>query len=334
MKNKIYDVLIIGGGQAGLLTGYYLKNKKLSFLIVDANKRIGDSWRKRYDSLRLLTLRANDSLPGMKLEGDPNDYPTKDEIADYLEKYANYFDLPVKLNTTIHKLIKQDDKFKAYSENRIFYSKVVIIATGAFQKHFLPFKSNFKIKTFQIHSANYKNPKQIPSGRVLIVGGGYSGSQITSELVLTHSVSFSTKGRLIRTSRYDLLYKIFLKILGLQILTKIVNIFSIKKIDEPNLDDLLKNKKITLKPELINTQGERFYFKDSTNDTFKAVVWATGFQLDYSWIKIPKAFDNKKRPIHINGVSNVEGLYFIYPEEDYGFIKDLPKKVEKIIKAL
>lgn len=336
-KVKIYksqNILIIGGGQAGLLTGYYLKREGLPFLIFDAKKRVGDSWRERYDSLRLLTPRSEDSLPGMKLGDKSAGFPTKDELATYLEKYAKKLRLPIKLNTTAIKLQKQGDIFKVQTDNGIYFAKNIIIATGAFQKPFLPFQSSFKIKNFQIHSANYKNPKQIPSGKVLIVGGGYSGAQITSELVRTHNVTFSTKGRLIRTSRYDLLYKIVLKILGLQILTKIVNILSIKKIDDPNLDDLLRNKKITLKPELINTQGERFYFKDGTNDTFKAVVWATGFQFDYSWIKIPKAFDNKKRPIHINGVSNVEGLYFIYPEKDYGFIKDLPKKVEKIIKAL
>lgn len=335
-KVKIYksqNILIIGGGQAGLLTGYYLRSLRLPFLILDSNQRIGDSWRKRYDSLRLLTPRSEDSLPGMKLGGKSEGFPTKDELADYLERYAKKFKLSIKLNTTATKLQKHGNIFKVQTDNGIYFAKNIIIATGAFQKPFIP--NNFKNlskKIFQIHAAFYKCPKQIPKGKVLIIGAGNSGAQIAEELALTHRVTLSTKRNLVFHNKFDFLYILATKIFKTETIRKIVNLLKISKVHTPNLENFLKKGNVILKPALVKIEDNNFFLMDNTTQEFSSIIWATGYTLDFSWIKIMGAFNNREVPFHKGGESVVKGLYFIYPEDDYAFIRDLPTKIEKIIK--
>ncbi|MDN8593108.1 NAD(P)-binding domain-containing protein [Paenibacillus sp. 11B] len=134
----MYDVLVIGAGQAGLAAGYYLKQTGLNFMILDATSSIGDSWRRRYDSLHLFTPRMYDGLPGMMLNGDKNGLPSKDEIASYLESYANYMELPIKLNCLIKRLWKKDNHFIVESTDSIMEARKIIVATGPFQVPNIP----------------------------------------------------------------------------------------------------------------------------------------------------------------------------------------------------
>ena len=107
----VYDVIVIGAGQAGLSMGYYLKQTNLSFIILDKAKEIGEVWKNRYDSLTLFTPRSYSSLPGLKMEGNQNQYPNKDEVAIYLNQYANNYSLPVQLNTVVEIVTKTDNEF-------------------------------------------------------------------------------------------------------------------------------------------------------------------------------------------------------------------------------
>jgi putative flavoprotein involved in K+ transport len=139
MKGRDLDVLVIGSGQAGLAMGYYLKRAGYRFQIVERNPRLGDSWRNRYDSLVLFTPRAYSALPGLPLPGDPNCYPTKDEMADYLERYASYFDLPVLMETGIRSLTCLNGGFRARTDaGELFDARAVVLATGAFQRSAIP----------------------------------------------------------------------------------------------------------------------------------------------------------------------------------------------------
>lgn len=186
------DVIIIGAGQAGLSISYYLQQGGYNFVILDGEKRIGDSWRNRYDSLVLFTPRSYSSLPGMKLEGDENAFPTKDEVADYLERYANRFSLPVQMETTVHKVQKINNTFEISTDKGVFHSEHVIIAPGAFQKPFIPsISQNLSQEVFQIHSSQYQSPEMIPEGSVLVVGGGNSGTQIATELAESRDVTIA-----------------------------------------------------------------------------------------------------------------------------------------------
>ncbi|MEH6995912.1 NAD(P)/FAD-dependent oxidoreductase [Neobacillus drentensis] len=179
----IYNVAVIGAGQAGLAMGYYLKQTRLSFVILDKGSEIGESWKERYDSLKLFTPRSYSSLPGLSLEGEQNIYPTKNEISDYLIHYTNTFSLPIQLNTTITKLAKVDERFKLSTNQGEYQSKNVIIATGPFQQPYIPnFSKHLSGEVLQLHSSEYKNSSQLIKGTTVIVGGGNSGAQIAVEL--------------------------------------------------------------------------------------------------------------------------------------------------------
>lgn len=167
------DVIIVGAGQAGLAMGYYLQQGNYNFVLLDGGKRIGDSWRKQYDSLQLFTPRDYCALPGMRLNGNQNEFPSKDEIANYLEAYAKRFSIPVRLNINVSKIRKKGHAFEVFTPNEMLQSKRVIIASGAFQRPYIPsISQNLSNDTFQIHSSQYQSPMQIPEGSVLVVGGG------------------------------------------------------------------------------------------------------------------------------------------------------------------
>jgi putative flavoprotein involved in K+ transport len=190
---EYYDVIIVGAGQAGISIGYFLKNKGLSFVLLESNHRIGESWRKRYESLVLFTPRQYSSLPGMQMEGSLDEFPSKDDMADYLEKYVDHFNLPIKLNTSVLKINKNLDEFEVTTNQGVIHSKQIVIASGAFQKPFVPsfMSSHAEKSVFQIHSSSYRSPNQLRSGSVLVVGGGNSGAQIAVELAKERNVTLA-----------------------------------------------------------------------------------------------------------------------------------------------
>ena len=162
----MFDVLIIGGGQAGLAIGYYLQRTPLRYQIVERHGRVGDSWRRRYNSLLLFTPRAYSALPGLPVSGDPEGYPDKDEIADYLEAYAHHFELPVALGSGIRSLERLNGGFRATSDSGAQIDcQAVVLATGAFQQPAIPaFARHMSASVLQLSPESYKRPGQVPSG--------------------------------------------------------------------------------------------------------------------------------------------------------------------------
>jgi len=138
-ETTVLDVLVIGGGQAGLATAHHLRSTGLRFEVLERNGRIGDSWRARYDSLSLFTPRAYSALPGLSLDGDPDGYATKDEVADYLERYANRFALPVRLEADVRRLERVDGGLRAtLGDGATIEARAVVIASGAYQLPAIP----------------------------------------------------------------------------------------------------------------------------------------------------------------------------------------------------
>src|SRR5215204_1814536 len=188
------DILISGAGQAGLALGFHLRRTSFRFQIVDRNVRVGDSWRKRFDSLVLFTPRAYSALPGLAVPGDPEGYPTKDEMADYLETYADHFDLPVVLGTGMRRLERVDGGFRAITDTgQPIDCRAVVLATGAFQRPAIPaISKQLSASVFQLSPEDYKAPGQLPPGRVLVVGDGATGREIALELAVTNEVLLAT----------------------------------------------------------------------------------------------------------------------------------------------
>ncbi len=319
MLQQEFEVIIIGGGQAGLAAGYYLKQAKVSFLILEKGKAVGDSWRKRYDSLVLFTPRWYSSLPGLLLKGDPDGYASKDEIADYLEQYSIHFSLPIQVNTEILMLKKSAFGFKVTTNKGDYLAQKVIIATGPFQKPFIPyFSTNISQEVRQLHTSEYRNPLQLQEGQVLIVGAGNSGAQIAVELSDQTEVALSL-GHQLKFMPLELFGKsIFWWFQKTGILRARVNSAigkRLKKMGDPifgyELRDRFRQGKVRLRARTENIASDIAIFRDHTRLQIKNVIWATGFIRDYSWIHIPHVLDHKSMPVHDRGVSPVPGLFFL-----------------------
>src|SRR5690242_14162988 len=164
------EVLVVGAGQAGLALGYHLQRRGRQILLVDRNERIGDSWRNRWDSLKLYSPASRDSLPGMPFPAGGASYPTKDEMADYLEAYADRFELPVRLGTQVAALTQDGDNFIAQVGESRIEAETVVVATGVFEKPYVPaFADELSPAITQLHSSAYRNPAQLQDGPVLVV---------------------------------------------------------------------------------------------------------------------------------------------------------------------
>ncbi|GKS12729.1 oxidoreductase [Paenibacillus chitinolyticus] len=313
------EVIIIGGGQAGLAMGYFLKQKGVTFLILDAHKRTGDSWRARYDSLTLFTPRMYSSLPGMNFPGVPDGLPAKDETADYLEAYAKAFALPIRHQTTVHSLSKHEHGFKIETGQETFIARQVVVATGPFHQPVIPdFAKKLPKEIVQLHSSGYKNESQLADGPILVVGGGNSGAQIAVELSgrrqVTISVSRPMSFKPMQLFGRNIFW--YFETLGL-LKASVESLLGswLKKQPEQvygtELKSLLKKRIVSLKQRAIDADSAGILFKDETRMKVSTVIWATGFRSDYSWISIPDTADVSGKPIHRDGVSKVMGLYYL-----------------------
>ena len=190
------EVAIVGAGQAGLAMGYFLRQKGIPFVIFERADSIGPAWRERWDSLTLFTPRRYSSLPGLPFPGDPEGYPTRTEVSEYLERYAETFDLPAQLNSDVHELRAEEERFALHADGRTRTADQVVVATGPFQKPYIPrLAENLSREVFQAHAVGYRRPGALPQGRVLVVGGGNTGFQIAKELSGTHQVVLSVGSR-------------------------------------------------------------------------------------------------------------------------------------------
>lgn len=186
------DTLVIGGGQAGLSVGYHLARRGVPFLILEARARIGDAWRERWDSLRLFSPARYDGLDGMPFPAPAWTFPTKDEMADYLERYAERFALPVRTGVRVERLTRENGRFRVETTDGRFDARAVVVAMSDYQRPRRPdFAAALDDDIRQLHSADYRSPAQLRDGPVLIVGAGNSGAEIALELSDRHPVWLS-----------------------------------------------------------------------------------------------------------------------------------------------
>jgi putative flavoprotein involved in K+ transport len=314
------DVLVVGGGQAGLTMGYHLKRAGLRFQIVERNARIGDSWRKRYDSLVLFTPRAYSALPGLPLQGDPEGYPGKDEIADYLERYADHFDLPVLPETGVRSLTRLGGGFRARTDaGEIIDARAVVLATGAFQRPAIPTNSRqLSPGVMQLTTESYERPGQIPPGKVLVVGDGATGRQIAVELAATREVLLST-GRPRRVSPQRILGRSvfwWMDRLGILRASRETRVGRYLMHADPFPGKALglgrlQRRGVRMVGRLLEADGRVVGFSSGERVEVDAVVWATGYKDESKWVTIPEAKDPRGGFAHQRGVSSVPGVYFI-----------------------
>ena len=181
LPNQI-ETVVIGGGQAGLSVGYYLAQRSVRFVILDAHDRVGDIWRERWDSLHLFTPARFDGLAGMPFPAPPFSFPTKNEMADYLERYATHFGLPVCTGTKVTRLARIGELFSVTTTRGTVVARQVVVAMSSYQVPRLPdVARQLDPSIVQLHSLEKRSPAQLRDGPLLVVGAGNSGAEIAKE---------------------------------------------------------------------------------------------------------------------------------------------------------
>ena len=328
-ESKPVHTIVIGGGQAGLTVGYHLKNRGVPFLILDANQRIGDAWRNRWDSLRLFTPARYAGLPGLPFPARGDSFPTKNQVADYLADYARRFQLPVHNGIIVDRLWKEEDRFVMTAGRQRFESENVVVAMANYQTPRVPeFARALDPGIVQLHSHEYRNPSQLQEGGVLVVGVGNSGGDIAIEVARSHPTwiagkesghipfpieGFLAKHVLVRLVRF----------LGHHILTvstpvgrrlrpkmlrRAAPLIRVKPGD-------LTKAGIERLGRVVGVKNGLPLLADGHALDVKNVIWCTGYRHDFPWVDLPIfANDGEGRgePLHDRGiVTNVPGMYFV-----------------------
>ncbi len=324
--SEYVETIIIGGGQSGLSIGYQLAQRGLPYLILDAGERVGDSWRNRWDSLRLFTPACYDGLAGMPFPAESRHYfPTKDEMADFLEHYARHFQLEVRNGVRVDSLTRSGDRFLIRAGVQRFEASNVVIAMSNYQHPRVPpFAEDLDPGILQLTAGNYRNPEQLQSGPVLVVGAGNSGAEIAQETSAHHrtylsgndlgQVPFKIDGFLSKL----ILARLVLRGLFHYVIT--VDTPLGRKL-RPKLishgGPLIRTKRkhlaragVEFLPRVAGTSDGRPQLEDGRVLDVANVIWCTGFHAGFSWIDLP--VHGEVEPEHERGIArNVPGLYFL-----------------------
>ena len=312
-----FETAVIGGGQAGLAVGHYLAQQDADFVILDGASRIGESWRQRWDSLRLFTPAAYSGLPGMPFPAPPSHLPDKDEVADYLTRYAERFDLPVRLDMRVASLEHDGGRFLLATRDCAFEADQVVVATGPFQQPKVPSVARrLSPDILQIHSSEYRNPFTLPDGPVLVVGAGNSGAQIALELARFRKVWLAGRNpghvprRLLGRDLFDWVWPVISR-------ATVDNAFGRRMRERAEHGDqrigiaerALTSAGIVRVRRLVDERGGLPVCGDAVLEP-AVIIWCTGFEPDYRWIRLPVR-DDSGAPRHRRGISvDVNGLYF------------------------
>jgi putative flavoprotein involved in K+ transport len=329
-----FDTIVIGGGQSGLAAGYYLNRAGGSFLIVDANQRSGDTWRGRWDSLRLFSPAQYDSLPGLPLGMRKGTFPGKDVLADYLEDYASHFNMPILRGVRVTKVARQADDFIIECGDRTFSCANVIVTSGTYSRPWTPDSSALLDSSIQqVHSSEYRRPGDVVGDHVLVVGFGTSGIEIAMELAAAGRRVFLS-GRPTAQALSKFVPAIFegknpiLRLIGAAYWNFM---HSVVTIDTPlgrkaksqislrgqplvrlNRADALAAG-IELVARLAGVKEGKPSLEDGRRLDISTVVWCTGFRPNYQFLELPElSLDGKGLPIAPHGiVEQIPGLYFV-----------------------
>jgi putative flavoprotein involved in K+ transport len=323
---KSFHTIVIGGGQAGLSVGYYLARQGQPFIILDASRRVGDAWRQRWDSLRLFTPAAFDGLVGMKFPAAPFSFPTKDDMADYLEAYARRFQLPVRNGIHVNRVTRVGSRYLIEAGPERFEADHVVVAMSSYQVPRVPaFAKELRPDILQLHSSEYQNPRQLKPGGVLLVGAGNSGAEIAIDVAREHPTWVSGRDTGHVPFRIDgLAARLFL----IRFLFRVV-FHRLLTVGTP-IGRRVRRKMFTQGSPLIRVKPQHFaaagiervakmrgvvnglpVLEDGRALEVANVIWCTGFGNGLSWIDLP-IFETDGEPRHQSGVVTDEpGLYFV-----------------------
>jgi putative flavoprotein involved in K+ transport len=324
-QGEYVETVVIGGGQAGLAVGHELARRGRSFVILDAHPRVGDAWRARWDSLLLFTPARYCGLPGMRFPASGGAFVTKDAMADYLEAYAQRFELPVRTSTRVEELSRVGNRFRVRAGATTIEADNVVVAMANFQQpRTPPFAPQIDARIVQIHAHQYKNPSQLQAGPVLVVGVGNSGADIAMEVVKHHPTWLSGKEFAAVPFRIEpfLARNVLIRgvrFAGHHVLTERTPIGrKVRPKFIANAAPLVRVKPkdftaagITRVARIAEVRDGLPVTEDGQVVDVANIVWCTGYRPGFSWIDLPVLGDHQE-PRHRRGVSPQEpGLYFV-----------------------
>jgi putative flavoprotein involved in K+ transport len=318
------ETVIVGGGQAGLAVGYHLARRGRRFVILDASQRVGESWRRRWDSLQLFTPARYCGLPGMPFPAPAFSYPTKDQVADYLEAYAARFALPLRSGARVDRLSRDGERYVVTAGARRLEADHVVVATGAYQRPRIPtFAARLDPGIRQLDPDRYRDPSHLPDGGVLVVGAGNSGAEIAFEVAGGHPTWLSgpATGHLpVRTgSSWDRLLTPPIWWFASRVLTVQTPIG--RKVRPKALTTTAPLERVRPKelaaagiervPRTVGVHDGLPLLEDGRVMDVATVIWCTGFRPDFGFVDLP-VFDQDGSPRHHRGVVEAQpGLYFL-----------------------
>ena len=320
MKNTKVHTLVVGAGQAGLAAAYYLQQQGQDFVVLDERATVGEVWATRFDALRLFSPAWASGLPGLPWPGSKLRYPSKDEAAAYLRDYAAHFRFPIHLGQRVISLAPATGSSYVIetAAGATYCAQHVIISTGAYTAPKVPeFAADLPKHVLQIHSSHYHRPSQIAGvGPVAVVGSGNSALQIAADLASTARpvyVAFDEKTKPLPNNQ---LMWAFLKSTGLLRLSR-SNFLGrwMMHTPEPVVSGDLQRLRGYANAKFIGratgaTPEGALLARHSTTPPLEAVVWATGFQPAYDWVKLP-IFDAAGVPRHQRGLTEAPGIAFL-----------------------
>jgi putative flavoprotein involved in K+ transport len=320
------ETVIVGAGQAGLSVGYHLQRRGLPFVILEANERVGDSWRQRWDSLHLFTPTRYNGLDGMPFPGPDFAFPHKDEMANFLEAYAARFSLPVRTGVRVERLARGDGGFILHAGGQEIAADNVVVAMATFQQpNVPPYAAELNPRIVQLHSSAYRSPAQLQDGDVVVVGAGNSGAEIAVEVARKRHTWISGRDvgqvpfRIQGTASRLFLSRLVLRFVFHRVLTLSTPLG--RKLRPKVLfigGPLIRTRRTDLAaagieraPRVIGVRNGLPLLADERVLDVANIIWCTGFHPGFSWIDLP-VFDERGQPLHERGVvARQPGLYFV-----------------------
>src|SRR3954454_10728724 len=329
-----FDTIVIGAGQAGLSVAHHLAREGQSFVVLEGSARVGDVWRRRFDSLRLYSPRRYDGLPGLPFPGDPWSFPGKDDVGDYLESYASHFDLPVRTGVAVDAVERDGAGFAVLTGDRRMTASQVVVATGGWRSPVVPAcAADLDPRIRQLHSSDYRNPSQLPDGPVLVVGAAHSGADVALELAATHEtvlagptrgeVPFDIEGRPARAI-IRLLWFVANHVLTMRTPMGRRMRRHVRGEGGPLLRvrnrDLLAAGVDRTEARVCGTRDGAPLLDDGRVLDVASIVWCTGFRNDLGWLRVPLDLGDDGWPAQDRGeVASCPGLWFVGLPFQYAF---------------
>lgn len=342
----ILETIVIGGGQAGLASGFHLQKKGLRFLILEASNQIGGSWPRYYDSLKLFSPASVSSLPGMKFPGTQDRYPKRDEVIQYLQEYKNKFQLPVLINQRVDLIEKNKLGFIIRTvTGDIFQARTIINATGSFNNPFIPkIKGREVFQGKTLHSSEYQNTLPFHNKRVIVIGGGNSAVQIAVELSEVSKTTLSVRQpiKFVKQRLLGLDIHYWLKIIGFDTFpfwrfgktaprSNAVN-------DTGGYKDRISKGNPEQRLMFTSFYEDGVIWPDGEREPVDTIIYATGFRPYLPYMKLLGALDGEGMPLQKAGISSIPGLYFVGLEGQRSFasatLRGVGEDAEYVVKKL